>query len=219
MKKWNVFTSLLIMFAFSIALPEQGRAEESPRIENAAFERDFVTVDQRYNYLFDFDFVNALAQPIEIISVNVFDMNGERVEQDWAISGPNADLRILTQDLSGSHPLVKIFSKPRGTPLEQATVSSSAGGGIEVNVTNRILSSGEGVRPSMYVLASKNKYDSLTLRVVYRADGNLREVSHTFTAGEANIGLKEQPGRREEEPALEHTGSAPNLEHTGGKSP
>lgn len=36
------------------------------------------------------------------------------------------------------------------------------------------------------LLQSKNKYDSLTLRVVYRVDGNLREVSHTFTARETS---------------------------------
>jgi hypothetical protein len=163
-------------------LPQRLSAE-APKIEKAALKRDFVGTDQRYNYLFDFDFINALAQPIEIVSVNVFDTRGQRVEQDWAISGPNYDPRILTHELSGNHPLVKIFSKPgRGTPLEQATVSS-VGGRMEIKVTNRILSAGRAIRPSGYILGSKNKYDSLSLRVAYRVNGNLQEVSRTFTVG------------------------------------
>jgi uncharacterized protein YecT (DUF1311 family)/murein DD-endopeptidase MepM/ murein hydrolase activator NlpD len=155
----------------------------TPRIEKAALKRAFIGSDQRYNYLFDFDFVNSLAQPIEIISVTVLDMNKQKVEQDWAISGPNFDTRILTHELSGNHPLVKMFSKPgRGTPLEQATVSS-VGGRMEIKVTNRILSAGQAIRPSGYILASKNKYDSLSLRVAYKVNGNLQEVSRTFTVG------------------------------------
>ncbi|MGH8558047.1 MAG: hypothetical protein ACRESZ_11410 [Methylococcales bacterium] len=178
MKKLTLFAPLFMMFALSIALPKRGFPAELPKIEKATLQRDFGT-DQRYTYLFDFDFVNALQQPIEIISVDVFDVNGRRVEQDWAISGRNWDPRILTHALSGSHPLVEIFSKPRGTPLEQATVSP-VGDRIEITVTNRILSAGHGIRPSMYILASKNKYDSLILRVAYRVNGNLQEVSRTF---------------------------------------
>jgi hypothetical protein len=54
------------------------------------------------------------------MSVNVFDVKGERVKQDW---GSDLDPRLLTHELSGSHPLVKIFSKPgQGTPLEKATI-------------------------------------------------------------------------------------------------
>jgi hypothetical protein len=187
MNKWRVFTPLIIIVAVSIALPQQGRSEESPKIEKATLERRFIAEGQRYMYLFKFDFVNDLKQPIEIMSVNVFDGKGERVKPDWAMSGSSADPRLLTHELSGNHPLAQMFSKKGqdGTFLEQANIS---GGGShpKIKVTNRVLSSGEGVRPSKYVLQSKDKYDSLSLRVVYRVDGNLREVSHTFPAREAN---------------------------------
>jgi len=159
---------------------------ETPRFEKASVKRDFVKADiktnERFWYIFDFDFVNTLKQSIEIISVNVFDMNRQKVEQDWAISGPNFDSRILTHALSGHHPLAEIFSKPRGTPLEQATVSS-VGGRPEVKPTNRIMSPGQVIRPSVYFLSSKNNYDSLTLRVAYKVNGKLQEVSRTFTVG------------------------------------
>jgi hypothetical protein len=182
MQKWAMLP-LFVLLALIIALPEWGLSAESPKIEKAALKRDFIGSDQRYNYLFDFDFVNTLPQPIEIVSVNVFDVRGQRVAQDWAISGPNFDPRILTHELSGNHPLVKMFSKPgRGTPLEQATVSS-VGGRMEIKVTNRVLSAGQAIRPSGYILASKNNYDSLILRVAYRVNGTLQEVSHTFTVG------------------------------------
>ena len=199
MNKWRVFTPLIIIVAVSIALPQQGRSEESPKIEKAILERRFIAEGQRYMYLFKFDFVNELLaaqdgllgndlkQPIEIMSVNVFDGKGERVKPDWAMSGSSADPRLLTHELSGNHPLAQIFSKKGqdGTFLEQANIS---GGGShpKIKVTNRVLSSGEGVRPSKYVLQSKDKYDSLSLRVVYRVDGHLREVSHTCPAREAN---------------------------------
>lgn len=71
----------------------------------------------------------------------------------------------MTHVPSGDHPLVKIISKPRGTPLEQATVTP-VGDRIELKVTNRILSAGDAIRPSLYLLSSKNKYDSLVLGVV-----------------------------------------------------
>lgn len=175
----------------SFGLPEQGLPAELPRIEKAALNVEFITTDQTYIYLFDFDFVNALARPIEIISVNVFDMRGSKVAQDFSMSGPNFDSRLLTHELSGDHPLVKNFSKPgRSTRLEQATVSS-VGGRAEFKVTNRILLSGQAIRQSGYILASKNKYDSLILRVAYRVNGNLQEVSRTFTVG----GVPEQPGQ------------------------
>jgi hypothetical protein len=99
-----------------------------------------------------FDFINALRQPIEIVSVNVFDVKAERIKPDWAMSGPNADPRLFTHELSGNHPLAQMFSKKgQGTLLEQATISG-AGKHPEIKVTNRVLSSGEGVRPSKYIL-------------------------------------------------------------------
>ncbi|MGH8556993.1 MAG: hypothetical protein ACRESZ_05925 [Methylococcales bacterium] len=182
MKKWTLFTALLMLFALVIVLPERGLPAESPRFEQASLKRDFVSTDPRYWYIFDFDFVNALSQPIEVISVNVYDMNRQRVEQDWAMGGPNFDPRLMTHALSGSHPLAKIISKPRGTPLEEATISS-VGDRAEIRVTNRILSAGQGLRPSMYILDSKNKYDSLILQVVYKVNGNQQQVTRTFTVG------------------------------------
>lgn len=86
----------------------------------------------------------------------------------------------MTHALSGDHPLVKIISKPRGTPLEQATVTP-VGDRIEIKATSRILSAGDAIRPSLYLLSSKNKYDSLVLRVAYRLNGHLQDVSRTFT--------------------------------------
>lgn len=189
MKKWTLFTLLFSTFALGIALPERGLPAEGPRFEKTNLTRYFAS--QSYLYAFDFDFVNVLPQPIEIISVNVSDMNGNKVEQDWEASGRNWDVRLVTHALSGNHPLVRIISKPRGTPLEQATVTA-VGDGIKITVTNRILSPGQGVRPSLYILSSNNKYDSLILRVAYNVNGNLREVSRTFTVGM----------REEEEPQL-----------------
>ena len=66
----------------------------------------------------------------------------------------------MTHALSGDHPLVKIISKPRGTPLEQATISP-VGDRIKITVTNRVLSAGAAIRPSLYLLSSKNKYQFL----------------------------------------------------------
>jgi hypothetical protein len=66
--------------------------------------------------------------------------------------------------------------------MPQATLSS-AGGRLEIKVTSRILSAGQAIKPSGYILASQNKYDSLVLQVVYKDNGALQEVSHTFTVG------------------------------------
>jgi len=176
----TMFTPLLLMVALSIALPERGLPAELPTIEKASLRREYTKKEfadwDRYVYFFRFDFVNDLAQPIEIISVNVFDMNRQSVDQDWGMSSPNFDPRLMTHELTGSHPLVKTFSQPgRPTHLEQATVSS-VGEGIEIKVTNRILSAGQGIRPSGYLLSSKNKYNSLILRIAYKVNGRLREV-------------------------------------------
>jgi hypothetical protein len=76
-----MFTLLLMLLALSIALPDQGLPAETPRIEKASVKRDFIKTDQRYSYVIDFDFVNTLKQSIEIISLNVFDVSGDRIAQ------------------------------------------------------------------------------------------------------------------------------------------
>lgn len=151
------------------------------------------------------------------LTVNVFDRNKNRVENEvikafMMNQGSNimsnnivVPTEIFTHDLIGApQALLESFKKSMPIEMQQARPLQKAV--IELQFMSlkavpqqTILTSGESVKPSRYLLVSSKKYEELVLKITYRVDDKLRKVSQNFK----DTGVKLQAPTHSQIPAPE----------------